>query len=114
MRTAESDAGFLLSYIKKTDYILDLGCGPGTITTGFARYASEGKIVGIDIPEDVVRKAKVLAAENSIPTEGPGSVVFKEGNVLAGLPYPDDTFDIVFASQVLGHFPRRICQSRYW
>jgi ubiquinone/menaquinone biosynthesis C-methylase UbiE len=104
-RTAESEAAFLLPYIKKTDHILDVGCGPGTITTGFAKYASEGKIVGIDISAGVLQKAKAIAAESKIPTEGPGSVVFEEGNILTGLPYPDETFDVIYSSQVFGHLP---------
>lgn len=105
LRTAESNAAFLLPHIKKTDYILDVGCGPGTITTGFIKYASEGSIVGIDISAEVLQKAKALATEANIPTQGPGSVVFEEGNVLEGLSYPDDTFDVVYSSQVFGHFP---------
>ncbi|CAM1503150.1 Fc.00g079260.m01.CDS01 [Cosmosporella sp. VM-42] len=104
-RTAESDAAFLLKYIKKTDHILDVGCGPGTITTGLARYASEGTIVGVDISTDVLQKAKALAAEGNVPTQGLGSVVFEEGNVLEGLAYPDNTFAIVFCSQLFGHLP---------
>ena len=104
-RTAESDAAFLLPYIKKIDHILDVGCGPGTITTGLAKYASNGTTVGIDISIDVLQKAKTLAAEANVPTQGPGSVVFEQGNVLEGLAYPDDTFDIVFCSQLFGHLP---------
>ncbi|AEO70712.1 uncharacterized protein THITE_2057225 [Thermothielavioides terrestris NRRL 8126] len=104
-RTAEVDAAFLLPHIKKTDRILDVGCGPGTITSGFAKYAPEGMVVGIDISADVLEKARALAAEAGVPAEGPGSVVFEQGNVLGRLPHPDDTFDIVFCSQVLGHMP---------
>lgn len=105
LRTAELDAAFLLPHIKKTDRILDVGCGPGTITTGLAKYASEGATVGIDISTAVLQKAKALAAEANVPTQGPGSVVFEEGNILERLAYPDDTFDIVYSSQVFGHLP---------
>ena len=104
-RTAESDAAFLLPHIKKIDHILDVGCGPGTITTGLAKYASKGTTVGIDISIDVLQKAKTLAAEANVPTQGPGSVVFEQGNVLEGLAYPDDTFDIAYCSQLFGHLP---------
>jgi ubiquinone/menaquinone biosynthesis C-methylase UbiE len=104
-RKPESDAAFLLPYIKKTDHILDVGCGPGTITTGFAKYASESTIVGLDISSEVLKKAKILAAEDHVPSQGPGSVIFEEGNVLKGLPYPDETFDIVYCSQLFGHLP---------
>ncbi len=104
-RTAESEAAFLVPHIKATDHILDVGCGPGTITTSLARYASEGKTIGVDISASVLQKAKSLAAEANMATEGPGSVVFEEANVLEGLPYPDNTFDIIYSSQVLGHLP---------
>ncbi|KAH8678544.1 S-adenosyl-L-methionine-dependent methyltransferase [Xylariales sp. PMI_506] len=102
-RTAESDAAFLLPHIRKTDYILDAGCGPGTITTGLAKYASEGKTIGLDISPDVLRKAKALANKANIPPEGPGSVAFEQGNILERLPYPDSTFDVIFCCQVFGH-----------
>lgn len=104
-RTVESDGAFLVPHIKKTDHILDVGCGPGTITTSLTKYASDGRVVGIDISPDVLQKARTLAAESNAPVQGPGSVVFQEGNVLRRLPYPDNNFDVVFASQVLGHMP---------
>ena len=105
LRTAESDAAFLLPHIKKTDRILDVSCGPGTITTGLAKYASEGATTGIDISTVVLQKAKTLATEANVPTQGPGAVVFEKGNMLERLVYPDDTFDIVYSSQVFGHLP---------
>ncbi|KAJ9134639.1 S-adenosyl-L-methionine-dependent methyltransferase [Pleurostoma richardsiae] len=105
LRTAETEAAFLLPHIKKTDHILDVGCGPGTITIGLAQRASEGRTVGIDISAGVLQKAKTVAAEADVPTEGPGSVVFEEGNILGRLAYPDNTFDVVYAAHVFGHFP---------
>ncbi|KAF2108435.1 S-adenosyl-L-methionine-dependent methyltransferase [Lophiotrema nucula] len=104
-RTAESDAAYLLPHIKKADRILDVGCGPGTITTSLAKYASSGVTVGIDISAAVLHKAKTLAAQASISTEGPGSVAFEEGNILERLAYDDNTFDIVVSSQLFGHLP---------
>ncbi|KAI0423412.1 S-adenosyl-L-methionine-dependent methyltransferase [Xylaria sp. FL1042] len=104
-RTAESNAAFLIPHIKKTDHILDVGCGPGTITTGFAKYASEGTVIGLDMSTEVLEKAKRLASDAAVPTEGPGSVRFVQGDVFEGLPYPEGTFDIVYCSQVLGHIP---------
>ncbi len=75
-RTAESDAGFffffffffffLQAHIKKTDHILDVGCGPGTITAGFGKYATEGTVRGLDISADVLERAKAFAAESHI------------------------------------------------
>lgn len=102
-RTTESDADFLVPHIKKTDRLLDVGCGPGTITTGLAKYASEGSTIGIDLSPGVIQKAKALTTEANVPSQGPGSVTFEEGNVLERLAYPDESFDVVFASQVFGY-----------
>lgn len=104
-RTAESEAAFLLPYIRKTDSILDVGCGPGTITTGFVKYACEGKTIGIDISVKVLGRAKAVADDFGIPKEGPGSIVFEEGNVLEGLAYSDNTFDIIFCAHTFGYMP---------
>ncbi|EXJ72431.1 uncharacterized protein A1O5_04935 [Cladophialophora psammophila CBS 110553] len=88
-RTAESDAAFLLPHIKKTDHILGVGCGPGSITTGLTKYAGEGATVGIRISPDVLQKARTVAAEAGVSSKGAGSVVFQEANVLERLPYAD-------------------------
>lgn len=105
LRTAEVDAGFLLPHIQPSSRILDVGCGPGTITTGFAKYAIQGTVIGVDFSEAVVQKAKSLAEEAKIPSSGPGSVSFQFGNVLKRLPFEDESFDIVYCCQVMGHFP---------
>ncbi|KAK4233027.1 S-adenosyl-L-methionine-dependent methyltransferase [Achaetomium macrosporum] len=94
-RTAEADAAFLLPHIKKN----------GPHSRCFAKYATEGMVVGLDISAEVLENAKALAADARVPTAGPGSVAFEQGNVLERLPHPDDTFDIVYCSQVLGHIP---------
>lgn len=61
--------------------------------------------MGIDISAQVLQKAKESAAEANVPTEGPGSVVFGQANILERLPYSDETFDIVYSSQLFGHLP---------
>ena len=88
---------------QENERILNVGCGLGIITMGLAKYACEGKTVGIDVSTNILQKAKNLAAVANVPTEGPGSVVFEQGNILERLVYPDDTFDIVFCSQPFGH-----------
>ena len=85
-RTAESDAAFLLPYIKKTDHILDVGCGPGTITTGLAKYACEGGTVGVDISTDVLQKARSFAAEAKVPKPRPRLCGFRGKQCLRTTP----------------------------
>ncbi|CAK7567434.1 MAG: hypothetical protein SEPTF4163_005398 [Sporothrix epigloea] len=113
-RRADADAGFLVPYIKPNDYILDVGCGPGTITTGFLKYAPEGAVVGVDLSGDVLETARKVAADSNIPLHpqdgtvgkpGDRTVTFLQADVLARLPFSDNTFDVVYCSQVLGHLP---------
>ncbi|KAM0324393.1 hypothetical protein ACHAQA_008175 [Verticillium albo-atrum] len=96
-RTIHTDAAFLISLIKPSDRILDVGCGPGTITTGFAALVPEGEVIGIDISDEVLASAK-----NAIPKDLK-NVSFQTGNLLEGLPFPDGHFDIVFSSQLFPH-----------
>jgi len=76
-------------------HILDVGCGPGTITIDFARLVSEGKVIGIDTSQDVLEKAQDTAKGHQIK-----NIEFQVGDVLA-LKFPDSTFDVVHAHQVL-------------
>lgn len=117
-RTVESDASFLLPYLRPTDRILDVGCGPGTITAGFCAHVPQGYVVGVDLSEDVLREARRLqqprggdgeavAAATAAPAPAPGgALAFQRADLLQGLPFPDESFDVVYASQLFPHLNR--------
>lgn len=96
-RTAHNSAGFLLSHLNRGDRVLDVGCGPGTITVDLAKLASPGGVVGID------RSAEVIDAARS-HTDGAclSNLEFRVGDVY-DLDFEDGSFDVVFAHQVLQH-----------
>lgn len=96
-RTAENSAAYLLPCLKPNMDVLDVGCGPGTITVDLASRVAQGKIIGIDMSEDVIDKARVAARE-----KGLRNCHFQTGDVEA-LAYPDNSFDVVHAHQVLQH-----------
>ena len=96
-RTVEEAAAFLLPHIEPTMSILDLGCGPGSITIGLARQVPDGGVVGIDIVSDVLEQARELAIDT-----GTSNVSFNHGD-LYSLDYPDNSFDVVYAYGVLMH-----------
>jgi SAM-dependent methyltransferase len=77
--------------------ILDVGCGPGSITVGLARYVAPTEVVGVDGAPDVLDVAGAHAA-----AEHMDNVRFLEADAYA-LPYPDDSFHVVYAHQVLQH-----------
>ncbi|KAI1857219.1 uncharacterized protein JN550_013402 [Neoarthrinium moseri] len=106
-RTVDTDANFLRPEIKPTDMILDVGCGPGTITTGFGRLAFQGSIIGVDISDQVLEQARKAAhdaqKEASLSSYSLATIAFQNADLLAGLPFPDDTFDVVYNSQLFPH-----------
>jgi ubiquinone/menaquinone biosynthesis C-methylase UbiE len=96
-RTAENSAGFLLNHLASGQDLLDVGCGPGTITTDLALRVAPGRTVGIDLSPDVIATARQIQE-----TSESGNVVFDVGNVY-DLNYANASFDVVYAHQVLQH-----------
>jgi SAM-dependent methyltransferase len=96
-RTAANSAGYLLDHLRPGLDLLDVGCGPGTITVDLARRVAPGRVVGVDAAASVVEEARTLAAAG----DGP-DVAFEVGD-LFDLPFPDASFDVVHAHQVLQH-----------
>ncbi|KDQ32118.1 hypothetical protein PLEOSDRAFT_1062181 [Pleurotus ostreatus PC15] len=110
-RTAQNSCAYLLPHIKPTDRILDVGCGPGSITVSLAAYVAEGQVIGVDSSKEVVEIANGQA-------QRPSNCSFAVGDVF-NLPFPDGSFDVVHAHQVLLHLPdatralgemRRVCR----
>jgi 2-polyprenyl-3-methyl-5-hydroxy-6-metoxy-1,4-benzoquinol methylase len=95
-RTAENSAGYLLPHLRAGLDVLDVGCGPGTITVDLARRVAPGRVLGLDVVEDPLGEARALAGREGVPVE------FAVGDVYA-LDLPDDSFDVVHAHQVLQH-----------
>jgi ubiquinone/menaquinone biosynthesis C-methylase UbiE len=97
-RTAENSCAYLLPHLRPGQRVLDVGCGPGTITVDLARRVRpDGDVLGLDVAADVVAQAEAHGAE-----AGVGNVRFAVGDVYA-LDAEDGAFDVVHAHQVLQH-----------
>lgn len=99
-RTAERDAAYLLPMLRAGMRLLDVGCGPGTITTGLARAVAPGEVVGLDVVPGVLDEARAHLASTDL-----ANVRFQEGSVYA-LPFADASFDVVHMHQVMQHLAR--------
>jgi SAM-dependent methyltransferase len=97
-RTAENSAAYLLPHLTDGQRLLDVGCGPGTLTVDLARRVGpNGSVVGIDLSPAVVQEATAHAA-----AQGAGNATFRTGDFRAG-DLTDGSFDVVHAHQVLQH-----------
>ena len=96
-RTAENSAGYLLADLAPGMDLLDLGCGPGTITLDLAARVAPGDVVGLDAATDVIEQAEARRSE-----AGASNVSFSTGDAYA-LDLADASFDVVHAHQVLQH-----------
>jgi ubiquinone/menaquinone biosynthesis C-methylase UbiE len=95
-RTADNSAGYLLPLLRPGLDLLDVGCGPGTITVDLAARVAPGRVVGIDVSADPLAEARMVADRAGV------EVTFEVGDVYA-LGVDDDSFDVVHAHQVLQH-----------
>lgn len=96
-RTVDNSAAYLAPRLRPGLRVLDVGCGPGTITVDLARRVAPGLVLGLDPVEEPLAHARATARQ-----AGADNVEFALGDVYA-LDAPDATFDVVHAHQVLQH-----------
>lgn len=94
-RTVENSFGYGRHLLQPGLRILDLGCGPGTITVELAHSVAPGEVVGVDIDATVLDRARAHG-------DGLANLTFVEAEATS-LGFADDTFDLSHAHQVLQH-----------
>ena len=97
-RTARDSAGYLLPHLHRGTDLLDVGCGPASVTADLAGFVAPGRVVGLDASSAVLDVARGLLEERGLRDR----VELMTGDVSA-LPFDDDTFDVVHAHQLLQH-----------
>ena len=99
-RTAETDAAFFLPYLEPGMRLLDVGCGPGSISVGLALRVEPAPTVGMDASESVIETARSLAKAKPARY-----LTFEVGNIYEP-HFRAENFDAIFAHQVLQHLRR--------
>ncbi|KAJ7682316.1 methyltransferase type 11 [Mycena polygramma] len=94
-RTASNTCQYFTPLLKPDHHVLDVGCGPGSITATLAPLV--GHITGIDTSEAAIKAA---SSQPNLPE----NTTFRTGDAMA-LPFGDGEFDVVYTSQVLCHLP---------
>jgi len=94
-RTAENSCAYLLPWLQHGDSLLDVGCGPGTITVDLAQRVRRAPSSASTPPLRPARR-NGAAGDRGDPRG------LCAGSVLA-LPFDDTSVDVVHAHQVLQH-----------
>jgi ubiquinone/menaquinone biosynthesis C-methylase UbiE len=84
-------SGFLLGEVRPGERALDVGCGTGEFTAALADAGASA--VGVDVAEAALQRARARHPSldfRLVPIEGP-------------LPFEDNSFDVVWASEVIEH-----------
>ena len=88
-----------LAQLQPGEQVLDVGCGTGTLAIKVARRVGRvGHVAGIDPGAQQIAYARAQAARHNI------SIDFQIG-VIEQLPFPDQTFDVVFSTLMMHHLP---------
>ena len=98
-RNAADCARHLLPHLKPGMSLLDLGCGPGTISVGLADAVAPGELLGIDMEPTQIEMANAAAKAG-----GHSNAEFRTGDA-TDLPFDDATFDAAYCHALLNHAP---------
>jgi ubiquinone/menaquinone biosynthesis C-methylase UbiE len=90
-----------LAEVQQGQRVLDVACGTGRGTVGLAQAVGEtGRVDALDLSDAMIDQAR-----RKIEKLGLGDRVhFKRGNA-KGLPYPDETFDVVYNGYMFDLIP---------
>ena len=82
-------------HLREGDRVLDVGCGTGIVARSAAAHVrEEGTVVGLDVNEGMLQVAAAAATEL-----GP-TIEWRQGDA-TDLPFPDESFDVIFSQQAL-------------
>ena len=82
--------------VDKSDIVLDVACGTGSIAVEFARVSRH--VTGIDITPAMIEQARVLQKENIL-----NNITWDIGDVSKQLPYQTNSFSIVVTKFSVHH-----------
>ena len=97
-RGAADSAAYLLAHLRAGMDLLDVGCGPASITADLAERVAPGRVVALDAAAGALEAARATLRERGLSEQ----VEVTCGDVMA-LPFEDASFDVVHAHQVLQH-----------
>src|SRR5436190_4154499 len=98
-RFAQEAFRVLLDFVPESaSNILEVGCGTGRLCALLAQARPQTSVIGADLSESSLAIANHVKADLGLQ-----NLEFIKGD-LFNLPYPDNTFDVVFGEGIIQHF----------
>lgn len=92
-----TEPALALMDLKPDDCVLDLGCGSGWLSRRIARMVPEGRVAGIDIAPEMVRRAQVAGREIA-------NLSFLEGTA-DRIPFTSEIFNKIISVESAYYWP---------
>lgn len=96
--TQTKEIKFITKELKKTDKILEAGCGPGKIVFKLL-YLKYNNVIGLDFSKDLIDFCRKYSKKNNLGK----NLNFKEGDIM-NIPFKDESFDKYLSFGVIEHF----------
>lgn len=80
--------------------VIDLGCGPGTMTRTLAERWPDAQVIGLDSSTEMVSAARAMAQQDP---DSPANLSFEEAN--ASDWSPDENVDVIVSNAMLQWIP---------
>src|SRR5262249_5297289 len=112
-RTAANSAAYLVPHLRPGMSLLDVGCGPATLTAELAALVAPGRVTAVEASPHALEVAAAELAGRSVPNV---ELVLADAHTLG---FADGSFDVVHAHQLLQHLAdpvgalaemRRVCR----
>ena len=88
--------------LRRTDRLLDMGCGRGAVLLLAARLLPEGSVTGVDVWNTTEQSGnRLTVTERNAQREGVASRVALCTADIRSMPFPGDSFDLVVSSMVI-------------
>jgi 2-polyprenyl-3-methyl-5-hydroxy-6-metoxy-1,4-benzoquinol methylase len=98
-RSLRTHGAFIHPLLRPDLSVLDLGCGPGTLTIDLAREVLQGHVHGVDQAESQIAAARRAAEESQLT-----NLTFEAGDAGRVLLQPAH-FDLIFSHALFEHLP---------
>ncbi|HEX8875031.1 MAG TPA: methyltransferase domain-containing protein [Nitrosospira sp.] len=87
--------------LNRNGKVLDLACGPGHFSLFLAKYGGAEKVVGIDLSEPMLEKARRNATKMGLSDR----VEFVSGDITSLLQFDGQQFDLITCTNSAHHLP---------